>query len=372
MKTTGKVYLVGAGSGDPELLTLKGKRLLEQADVIIYDRLVNPILLHLANPLAEFLYCGKVPYAHAMKQADINRKIIQHAKENKIVVRLKGGDPSIFGRVGEEIEQLERNQLSYELVPGITAASAASSYAGFSLTHRDFSGRVTLATAHKQLNEMDGSHFAPLVQGGTLCFYMGVENLALISDKLQGYGVSSEMPIALIEWGTMGRQKVLTGNLGTIVDQTKQTTIQNPAMIVVGKVVQQRKKSSWFEELPLFGERILLVSSTKLEWDELIDYTSQGADVWNLQVGANRDLRFDEVAHRYLSEQSFTSVIYKDATNSNAMKMNGTSMKDKNTSDTLKEAYQSWLLEHPLPIEYQCLAPFRNKQQTELYQVVTG
>lgn len=345
----GKVYLVGAGSGDPELLTLKGKRLLEQADVIIYDRLVNPILLHLANPNAQFLYCGKLPYAHSMKQADINRKIIQSAKEHKNVVRLKGGDPSIFGRVGEEIEQLERHNLSYELVPGITAASAASSYAGFPLTHRDYSGRVTLATAHKQLNQMDGSHFAPLVEGGTLCFYMGVENLSLICEKLQSYGVSCDMPIALIEWGTMGRQKVLTGNLGNIVKKTEQTVIQNPAMIVVGEVVKQRKATSWFEELPLFGERILIVSPTKLEWDELVEYTSQGADVWNLQVGEERDFRFDEVSERYLNEQQFTSVIY--------------------TETGTMEAYQAWVEEHSLPDEYQCLKEYVGKQHAVLSHI---
>ncbi|MEO3944697.1 uroporphyrinogen-III C-methyltransferase [Gorillibacterium sp. CAU 1737] len=323
----GKVYLVGAGSGDPELMTLKGKRFLERADVVLYDRLVHPLLLHLTPPQAEFIYCGKLPKSHTLRQAEINRLLVRYAQEGKQVVRLKGGDPAIFGRVAEEIHELEQHGIDYEVVPGITAASAASTYAGFSLTQRGESGRVTLATAHRQRDELL-EDFAPLVQGGTLCFYMGVENLRVIGAKLQEQGVPCDMPVAILEWATWGRQRVRTGTIATIADQLEQDPFEHPAMIVVGEVIRQRKSSSWFEGLPSFGVRRLLVSRKPLTWEELTRHTSEGADVWNLQVGEERDRRFDEISVRYMKEHSFPSVIF--------------------TEEGLEEAYRAWMEEHQM------------------------
>lgn len=330
----GKVYLIGAGPGDPELLTLKGRRILEQADVVIYDRLANPLLLRLAPPHAEFIYCGKLPYAHAMKQADINRKIARLGKSHPCVVRLKGGDPNIFGRVGEEIDYLQKHDIPYEVIPGITAASAASCYAGFSLTHRSSSAKVTMATGHLQQDGLTAMDWTSVVNGGTLCLYMAVENLPLICEQMSAQGVSPEMPIAVVNWGTLGRQKVITGELGSFLQTITSESIHNPSMIVVGEVVRQREQHySWFEELPLYGHDILIVAgSNKLSWNELIDYTSQGADVWYLELGDMRDQRFDELSAQVLSERGFTHVKFME--------------------EGLDDAYAEWITEHHLPEEY--------------------
>lgn len=331
----GKVYLVGAGSGDPELLTLKGQRVIAQADVIIYDRLVHPLLLYFAQSRANFVYCGKIPYRHAMKQAEINQMLIEYGKQEKTVVRLKGGDPSIFGRVAEEVAQLEEHKIPYEIVPGITAASAVSSYAGFSLTHRNLSSRVTLATAHRQFNQIESLDFAALANGGTLCFYMGIENLSLICEQLQVHGAPPNMPIALVEWATLGKQHTLIGKLSDIEQKVAESGLANPALIIVGEVVQLRKQISWFERLPLFGQKILLVSQKALSLDFLLDYTSQGADIWNLQLGEARDHRFDEVSLHYLKEQTFQAIWFE--------------------TPELAEKYHQWIKDQSLPDFYQKL-----------------
>ncbi|MBL1228854.1 uroporphyrinogen-III C-methyltransferase [Enterococcus sp. BWB1-3] len=304
----GKVYFVGAGSGDPELLTLKGKRLLETADVIIYDRLVHPIFLHLAKEEARFIFSGKYPKNHVLKQKNINELLKEECRKDQLIVRLKGGDPSIFGRVGEEIAVLREQGAVYEVVPGITAASAASSYSGISLTHREHSSKVTFVTAHrKQGEQLD---FKGLTEKGTVCLYMGVEYAAETQQKLMEQNVSAELPVAIIEWGTMGRQRTFTTNILQMIDCIAQNQVKNPSMIVVGNVVSERKGPDWFEQKPLFGKRLLLVDTKKICFETILEYTEQGADVYAVQVGEERDRRFDEVDRQYLKDYTFDEVVY--------------------------------------------------------------
>ncbi|EOH96962.1 uroporphyrinogen-III C-methyltransferase [Enterococcus moraviensis ATCC BAA-383] len=306
----GKVYFVGAGSGDPELLTLKGKRLLESADVIIYDRLVHPVLLYLAKEAARFIYSGKYPKNHVLKQKNINQLLIEEGRQNQLVVRLKGGDPGIFGRVGEEIATLQREGINYEIIPGVTAASAASSYSGIPLTHRDHSSKVTLATAHRQAGET--IDFKGLTENGTICLYMGVERVESTQQKLLEQDVSPHLPVAIIEWASLGRQRTITATVQTMIDAIEEQHIQNPALIIVGEVVSCRKDEDWFEQLPLFGHKMLLMDTKTIDFETILIYTQQGADVYAIQVGEERDKRFDEVHKQYLRDHYFDEVVYLD------------------------------------------------------------
>lgn len=304
----GKVYFVGAGSGDPELLTLKGKRVLESADVIIYDRLVHPVLLYLAKESARFIYSGKYPKNHVLKQKNINQLLLEEGLKEQNVVRLKGGDPGVFGRIGEEIATLQSEGISYEIVPGVTAASAASSYSGIPLTHREHSSKVTLATAHRQVGET--IDFKGLTENGTMCLYMGVERVESTQKKLLEQGVSPQLPAAIVEWGSLGRQRTVTATIQTMVEAIEEHQIQNPSLIILGNVVSCRNGADWFEQLPLFGHRILLIDTEKIDFETIISYTQQGADVYAIQVGENRDQRFDEVHQRYLRDHYFDEVVY--------------------------------------------------------------
>ncbi|WP_430536039.1 uroporphyrinogen-III C-methyltransferase [Listeria rocourtiae] len=305
------IYLIGAGPGDPGLLTLKGRRHLETADVIIYDRLVNPILLYLAKKDAKFLYCGKLPHHHIMRQEQINAAIIANATQGKKVVRLKGGDPAIFGRVGEEMKAISDAGLTYQVVPGITSGSATAIYAGIPLTHRDHNGHVTFATGHQKNNALTEIDMTTLALGGTLAFYMGIENLPRICEKISKQPNLAELPVAIIEWGTLGRQKVLIGTIATIESELAKTTMANPAMIIVGNVVQERNATSWFEQMPLFGKRYLLAAENGVTFDQLCEYTELGAHVYALPVN---DARFDDITIRVLSEQQWDGVILHNGT----------------------------------------------------------
>lgn len=304
----GIVYFVGAGSGDPELLTLKGKRLLESADVIIYDRLVHPVLLFLAKAEARFIYSGKYPKNHVLKQKNINLLLQEEGQKEQLVVRLKGGDPSIFGRVGEEIAVLKELGVPYEVIPGITAASAASSYSGIPLTHREYSSKVTFVTAHRKAGE--ALDFKGLTEKGTICLYMGVEYAGETQKKLLEQHVSAELPVAIIEWGTLGRQRTVVTDLGSMLETIREQKIQNPSMIIVGEVVSVREGQDWFERRPLFGRKILLVDTEKISFETILSYTQQGADVYGVQTGEQRDQRFDEVNKHYLSDHGFDEIIY--------------------------------------------------------------
>lgn len=224
----GIVYFVGAGPGDPGLLTIKGKQALEEADVILYDRLANPKLLEFASPDCEFIYCGKLPDRHFMKQRDINALLVEKASKGLTVVRLKGGDPSVFGRVGEEADALHEHGIRYEMVPGITSGIAAPLYAGIPVTHRDFASSFAMITAHdkslKGTPNLDWEGLARSVQ--TLVFYMGVKNLSYICQQLIAYGKSPSVPVIVIQWGTWGRQRSVKGSLENIQQKCRNTRSQ--------------------------------------------------------------------------------------------------------------------------------------------------
>lgn len=241
----GEVFLVGAGPGDPELLTLKAVRLIQQADIVFYDRLVSPAILEYCNSKAEMHYVGKAKADHAVPQDDINQLLADHAKLGKTVLRLKGGDPFIFGRGGEEIELLADQQVPFQVVPGITAASGCSSYAGIPLTHRDYAQSVRFVTGHLK----DGTANLPWSElihpQQTLVIYMGLTGISHISKELIAHGMSSETPIALIEKGTLPEQKVYTSTLNDISDIIANNSISAPTLTIIGDVVNLHEKLNW-------------------------------------------------------------------------------------------------------------------------------
>ncbi|PFC03384.1 uroporphyrinogen-III C-methyltransferase [Bacillus cereus] len=245
----GKVYIVGAGPGDPDLITVKGLRCIEKADVILYDRLVNKELLSYAKPEADLIYCGKLPNYHTMKQETINTFLIKYAKKGKVVTRLKGGDPFVFGRGGEEAEALAKQSIPFEIIPGISAGIAAPAYAGIPVTHRDASASFAIVTGHRKEDAEEEVKWESLAKGvDTLAVYMGVSNLPYICEQLIKHGKDQSTPAAIIEWGTTSMQRTVTGTLGTIIDVAKKEKIQNPSMIIIGEVVRFREKIYWFEK----------------------------------------------------------------------------------------------------------------------------
>ncbi|MBI4664788.1 MAG: uroporphyrinogen-III C-methyltransferase [Nitrospinae bacterium] len=256
----GIVYLIGAGPGDPGLLTLKGRALIEEADVVVYDYLANPRLLDFARKDAEVIYVGKMGGAHTMTQENINSLLVEKCRAGKSVARLKGGDPFIFGRGGEEAEELIKAGLRYEVVPGVTAAVAASAYSGIPLTHRDFTATVAFVTGHEDpTKEESNIHWDKLATGiGTLVFFMGVKNLPNIVDNLTKNGRAASTPVAVIRWGTTPEQKTVTGTLADIVEKVAKAGIKPPALTVVGDVVSLKPTLDWFEKKPLFGRKIVV------------------------------------------------------------------------------------------------------------------
>ncbi|NMH60356.1 siroheme synthase CysG [Alteromonas ponticola] len=245
-QAVGEVYLVGAGPGDADLLTFRALRLMQKADVVIYDRLVSAQILELVRRDAEKLYVGKAKSLHSVPQDQINALIIEKARQGQRVVRLKGGDPFIFGRGGEEIASLVDAGISFQVVPGITAASGASSYAGIPLTHRDHAQSVVFATGHLKDDTVDLNWPALAHTNQTIVFYMGLTGLPIICQKLVEHGLSSETQIALIENATLPEQRVVTGTLNDIEKRSKQANIQPPALIIVGSVVSLHPSLNWY------------------------------------------------------------------------------------------------------------------------------
>ena len=247
---SGKVYLVGAGPGDPGLVTLRAKELIEMAEVLVYDNLANQHLLEWAKPDCEKVYVGKSPGRHAVEQDEIENILVKFANKGKQVVRLKGGDPFVFGRGGEEARRLELANIPFEIVPGITAALAAAAYAGISLTHRDYSSAISFITGHenpeKKEFRVDFKRFAN--NGGTLCIYMGMGQLARIVSDLLAAGQSAQTPVAVVQWATLSKQRSVFGQLDTISDIVTTEGISSPAMIIVGDTVALHKQVSWFEK----------------------------------------------------------------------------------------------------------------------------
>ncbi|GCF95390.1 hypothetical protein NRIC_32810 [Enterococcus florum] len=304
------ISFVGAGPGDIELLTVKGQRLLQEADAVIYDRLVNPLLLFHCQKTCQFIYVGKTPYQETMKQEAINQLLIDTHQKHFRIVRLKGGDPVIFGRLTEELETVSAAEIPFEVVPGITSASATAAYNGISLTERGKARSVIFMTGH--LKDNDQQTFPVLGQKQTICLYMGMEALPKFITHLQEQGFTRNTDIAVISWGTYGRQQKVVGDFTDIEAKIKRAGIKNPAMTFIGEAVQAEASFSWFDQLPKFGEYILLVASKAPTMEELRTFTSQGADIWWHQVGEHRDTRFDEVSERFLSEHSFYQVLFMD------------------------------------------------------------
>lgn len=256
----GYVYLVGAGPGDIGLITVKGLECIQRADVIVYDRLANPRLLSYARTDAKYIYVGKTPDHHTLKQEEINEVLVEEALKGQIVTRLKGGDPYVFGRGGEEGERLREAGVPFEVVPGITSAIAVPSYAGIPVTHRHLTSTFTVITGHEDpLKASSQINWQRLAEDpGTLIFLMGVGHLTQIVQQLVANGKSDATPIALIRWGTRPEQQVVVGTLATIVEDVARAGLTSPAIIIVGEVVNMRETLSWFEQKPLFGQRILV------------------------------------------------------------------------------------------------------------------
>jgi len=259
----GKVYLVGAGPGDEGLITVKAVECIGQADVLIYDYLVNPVFLEYCSNHCSKIYVGKKAGAHTLSQDEINTLLVEQASKGLKVVRLKGGDPFIFGRGGEEALELVKNNISFEVVPGVTAGVAAAAYAGISLTQRGYTSTLAFITGHenteKETSDIDWKGLAKSF--GTLVFYMGVKNLPQITSKLIEHGKPENTPVALIRWGTYNHQQTITGTLKTICDEVVKNQFTPPCIIVIGEVVSLREQLRWFDNKPLFGKRIVVTRS---------------------------------------------------------------------------------------------------------------
>jgi uroporphyrinogen III methyltransferase/synthase len=274
------VYLVGAGPGDPGLITVKGRECIAAADVLIYDYLAAPSLLKHAAATAELIYVGKKGGEHTLPQEEINALIVAKARENKIVTRLKGGDPFVFGRGGEEAEVLVEAGIPFEVVPGVTSAVAATAYAGIPLSHRKLTATIAFVTGHEDPTKEESSiDWASLARGiGTLVFFMGVKNLPNIVAELTRHGRPPQTPVALVRWGTTAEQVTVSGTLADIVERVRQAGLKAPAIIVVGEVVGLRERLQWFERRPLFGKRIV-VTRTREQASDLVDaLTGLGAE----------------------------------------------------------------------------------------------
>jgi uroporphyrinogen III methyltransferase/synthase len=282
MPKTGKCILAGAGPGDIGLVTLRTKEAVQQADVIVYDYLCNPEILSWSRPDAEIIYAGKQACAHTLSQTEINELILQRAKEGKLVVRLKGGDPFVFGRGAEEAEILAQAGIPFEIVPGISSAIAVPSYAGIPVTHRDVTSSFTVFTGHEDLAKDESAiNYAALVQGrGTLVMLMGAARLSKVVGELRTNGASPTMPVALVRWGTTGRQETVVGQLQNI--QEIALDVEPPVVAVFGDVVSYRQRLKWFEDRPLFGRRIVVTRTRQQAGALSARLRSLGAEVTEL------------------------------------------------------------------------------------------
>ncbi len=278
---SGMVYLVGAGPGDPGLVTVRGVACLERAQVVIYDYLANPTLLGYAPAGAELIYAGKIGGRHNQDQGEINRLLIDRARLGRRVVRLKGGDPFVFGRGGEECQALAAAGIPFEVVPGVTAAVGAAATAGIPLTHRGYTPSVAFVTGHEEEGKAESAIDWPRLStgGGTIVFYMGMTHLRHNMAQLVAHGRAPRTPVALIRWGTTPQQQVLTGTLADIADRAAAAGFKPPALIVVGEVVGLRDQLAWFDRRPLFGRRIMITRAADQVGEFSRMLTERGAAV---------------------------------------------------------------------------------------------
>lgn len=307
-KKQGRCYLVGAGPGDLGLVTLRAKELIERAEVIVYDNLCNREMLRWAPDAAEIIYAGKKAGAHTLRQEEINDLLIAKAREGKEVVRLKGGDPFLFGRGGEEVEALRAAGIAVEVVPGVTSAIAAPAYAGIPVTHRGIASHVTFFTGHEDPEKAESAiDFAALAKlGGTQVMLMGVERLAAIVQQMQAEGVPNELPVALVRWGTTGRQEVLRATLSEIAQRAVEENFAAPAVAIFGEVVSLGKTLNWQAERPLDGRRIVVTRTRKQAGalsNQLRDLGAEVIELPTIRIAPPSDLRaFAELvqdAHAY-------------------------------------------------------------------------
>ena len=307
-KGTGKCFLVGAGPGDLGLVTLRAKECIEQAGVIVYDHLCNAEMLKWAPEAAEKIYAGKQAADHTLTQDEINALLVEKSAAGQIVVRLKGGDPFVFGRGGEEALALARAGITFEIVPGVTSAIAAPAYAGIPVTHRGLTSHVTFFTGHEEPGKAEKAlDFAALAKvGGTQVMLMGVERLAAITSEMLAHGVRSKLPVALVRWGTTGRQETLVSDLENIAARAAEVDFKAPAIAVFGEVVSLREDLKWFEERPLSGKRIVVTRTRQQAGELSAQLSALGAEVIELptiRIEPPADLRaFAELvqdAHAY-------------------------------------------------------------------------
>ncbi len=281
MKTSGKVYLVGAGPGDAGLITVKGLECIQRADVIVYDNLINPALLKHARPDAELIFAGKRPKEHVLTQEQTNALLVDRSRAGKIVTRLKGGDPFVFGRGSEEAEELRRAGVPFEIVPGISSAIAAPAYAGIPVTHRAVATAFMVITGHedptKGETQVDWENVAKFF--GTRVILMGVERIGKIAAELMRHGLAGDTPAAMVQQGTTPRQKTVCATLATIAEVAVRENIQPPAVTVIGPVAQLREQLQWFEQRPLFGKRIVVTRSRDQASELVRRLTDLGAEV---------------------------------------------------------------------------------------------
>ena len=277
----GLVYIIGAGPGDPGLITVKGLNALRRADVVLFDRLANESFLQECRTDAEQIFVGKMPDRHPVPQHEINRILVEKAAQGRTVARLKGGDPYIFGRGGEEAEALAAAGVPFEIVPGVTAAIAATAYAGIPATHRDCTSTVAFITGHEDPNKTETAvDWSKIATGiGTIVIYMGIKHSKNTIDQILAAGRSPDTPAALIQRGTLPSQRTITATLGTLSDAIEKHGVKPPTLIVVGEVVTMRDKLTWFENRPLFGARVLVTRSRAQASKLTTALADLGADV---------------------------------------------------------------------------------------------
>lgn len=275
------VYLVGAGPGDAGLLTIRGAELLGRADVVVYDALVNAELLRLVPAPAEIIFGGKRAGGQGVPQAELNRLLISKAREGKTVVRLKGGDPYVFGRGGEEAEQLADAKVRFEVVPGVSSFTAVPNYAGVPLTHRDFCSKLTLITGHEDPSKEDSSiDWAQVAKSpGTKVIMMGTDRIGHIAETLIRHGMDASTPVAMVRWGTTARQQSIQASLATIGETAAREKIGPPTVAVIGEVVKLRAKLNWFERRPLFGQRVVVTRAREQSAQLVRELGDLGAEV---------------------------------------------------------------------------------------------